>query len=97
MKFLTAEQHPKHLQFCVWLDTAKVDANSKPDSAFVRHYRFAATAPEGWANASLNGVAYTDWAAYCTAEAQLLAAADLAAIVGTEPVAALPANGTTFS
>ena len=97
MQFLAAEQHPKHLQFRVWLDTSKVDAEGKPDSAFVRHYRFSVAPPPGWSNASLNGTAYTDWAAYCAAEAELLAAADLAAITGTKPVATLPMNGQTFS
>ncbi|MHB1701501.1 MAG: hypothetical protein ACYCSN_15485 [Acidobacteriaceae bacterium] len=97
MQFLTAEQHPKHLQFRVLLDTDKTKPDGKPDERFVRHYRFAAKAPSGWSDAKLNGTAYTDWAAYCAAEVKLLAAADLAAITGTEPVTALPMNGQTFN
>jgi hypothetical protein len=97
MQFLTAEQYAKHLHFRVWLDTHKAEVDGKPDKTFVRHYRFPAKPPIGWANASLNGTSYTDWPAYCAAEVQLLAAADLAAITGTKPVATLPMNGQTFS
>ena len=80
MQFLTATESPTGLQFSVWLDTTKTLTDGKtPDPAYVRSYAFG-PAPKRWAGATLDGASYTTWAEYCTAEVQLLAAAELAAM-----------------
>jgi hypothetical protein len=95
MQWLKAEQRGAHYHFHIWLDTTKTDAQDKPDSAYVREYRWPATPPPGWTGATLNGVAYTDWLAYVQAETMLLAAADLAVL---EPaITTLAAQGQTFT
>lgn len=84
MQWIQAQKEAAHWHLQVWLDTAKVTTapggTTQPDPAYVRTYRFNATAPKGWSGGSLNGTAYTTWQDYILAEAQLLAAADYAAL-----------------
>lgn len=91
MRFLSATEDPTGLQFTVCLDTSQAS-----DPAYVRSYAFG-PAPADWTGASLNGAAYTTWAAYCTAEVKLLAQADLAAMQPPAPAPTpLAVSGTTF-
>ena len=96
MQFLSATQSPNgSCAFTVWLDTAQGTA-TEPDPAYVRSYTFG-PAPKGWTGATLNGTAYASWPAYCAAEVQLLAAADLAAMQPPVPAPTpLAVAGTTF-
>ena len=106
MHFLVAEQTPTTLNFAVWLDTTKTvaqpnaytfqqnGANVNPDPTWVRAWTFGVKAPQGWQSATLNGVEYTSWAAYVTAEVQLLAQAEYAQL--TADPQALAVQGTTF-
>ena len=94
MQWLRAEQKRHHFHFRVWLDMSKTDADSRPDPRFVRTYRWRATPPVGWTGASLNGVAYTDWASYVEAEIELLAA-DLT-VLDDAVAAILPIQGQSF-
>lgn len=95
MQWLEAQKQGPHLHLHVWLDTDQKTPTGEPDPRYTRTYRFAAEPPPGWTNASLNGTAYTDWHAYCVAEAQLLAAADYAAM--HPPVAILSVQGQVFT
>ncbi|MHB1865547.1 MAG: hypothetical protein ACYCPS_05335 [Candidatus Saccharimonadales bacterium] len=97
MQWIKAEQQDSRLHLHVWLDTAKTLPDStEPDPQYVREYRFAATPPEGitgpW---TLNGTSYTEWQSYVLAEAQLLAAAEYAAL--TAPLTTLSVAGEVFS
>ena len=83
MQWLQAHQEASHYHLQVWLDTQKTVTEkdvTKPDPVYVKSYRFVATPPKGWSGGSLNGTAYTTWPDYVLAEAQLLAAADYAAL-----------------
>lgn len=107
MQFLVAQKTPTGLNFTVWLDTAKtveqpnaytftpagVSAPVNPDPAWVRSWSWG-LAPKGWQSATLNGTEYTNWAAYVTAEVQLLAQAEYARL--TADPQALAVQGTTF-
>ena len=95
MKFLTAEQTPTTLNFEVWLDTSKVMSDGKtPDPAWVRNWTFTAKSPQGWKSGNLNGITYTDWPSYVTAEVKLLAQAEYDRL--TADPTALAVQGTTF-
>lgn len=95
MQWLRAERKGSHYHFRIWLDVSKTDAEGQPNPRFVRTYRWHATPPAGWTGASLNGVAYTDWASYAEAETKLLAAADLA-VLADAVTAILPIQGQSF-
>ncbi len=94
MQFLAATESTAGVQFSVWLDDT--GTSTDPNPAYVRVYTWG-PAPQGWTGASLNGVTYTDWSAYCAAEAKLLAAADLAAMQPPTPAPTpLAIQGATF-
>ena len=96
MQFLVATESAAGCQFAVWLDTAQGTA-TEPNPVYVRGYSFGPV-PKGWTSATLNGTAYTSWADYCAAEVQLLAAADLAAMLPPAPTPTTLTSivGTTF-
>ena len=95
------------VHFAIWLDTSKATGQANvytftdaggntinPDPDHVRVHVFGPS-PEGWTSATLNGTTYTDWPAYCAAEAELLAEAEAQA---TQPptYTVLPMQGQTF-
>ena len=96
MQWLNAAQKGHYLHLSVWLDTTKTQTNStQPNPIYTKEYRYSASPPQGWTGGSLNGTAYTDWQSYVLAEAQLLAAADYAALNPTPT--ALSVQGEVFT
>lgn len=93
-QFLIAHKRQTEIHFRVWLDTMKTDKDGNPDPKWCRDYVFGSP-PEGWLGATLNGVQYMDWDAYCQAEVELLANADPALHPAPAPII-LAGQGKTF-
>ncbi len=99
-KMIKAHQKPtphETIHFQVLLDETKLLPDGLPDPKYVKEWNWGKQ-PTGWTSATLNGTTYTDYAAYCAAETQLLAANHLAFLQAEETANAtvLPMQGTTF-